>query len=156
MLEGEVEEGETSSDVDIIGDEGTGAAPITNADALRKWTDQTHQPQGEPVVVISDPAQPHATDPFEVDVNRGQTSDIPPPPVTGGTGVDFGFSPGISNFSWNYESVWKDLFLSEEAQVPQPRDDPSTAVPRAPVETHCNQRTAALSHTQGFSASPDL
>ena len=140
--------------MNIIDNEGAEAAPISNAEALRKWTDQTHQSQEEPVVVISDPAQPHVTDPFEVNVIQSQTSNIPPPPEAGGAGV--GASPGISNISWNFESMWEDFFLSMEAQVPHTHDDPLASIPLAQVETHCDVRTAALSHTQGFSDFPDL
>ena len=85
---------------------------------------------------------------------QGQTSDMPPPPATGGVGVEA--YPGIYNISWNFESIWEDFFRSEEAQVPHTHDDPSAAIPRAQVEIRCDASAATLPHKQGFSDFPDL
>ena len=112
------------------------------------------QSQEETVVVVADPAQPHLTEPSDANVNQGQANIIPPPPVTGSVGAEA--SPGMSNTSWNFESIWGDFFLSEEAQVPHTHDDPSAAVPRAQVETHCDAPAATLPHLQGFSDFLDL
>ena len=107
------------------------------------------QSRESPVVIIEDPVQSHLTEAAE-----GQADVIPPPPATGSAGVEA--SPGMSSTSWNFESVWGDLFLSEEAQVPHTHDDPSVAVPPTHDETHCDAPAATLSHSQGSSDFLDL